>query len=754
MSVGNNSICYEAIQRIYRNALVRFLRERMTRVFPGNHEHMLKQPFKKDWEKLVKNASESRDSGGTLTTIRDAYDLLGVNHFFALFDKYYDKLFSEAAGHPPKRPKPSKPKLLGNLKVIKDFRDPLSHPVEEEVGYDEAYGLLVDAQQILSSLGLTKDQKRIAELAEKLVRDEEPEGEASIVDLPSQDSICWEFVGREKLLEELSVYYSDLSKKRCLLAGDGGKGKSAVAYRFAQDVSKRSEAFDMVIWVSAKRRRFQEGRTTRVESPDFEDLESAVNRLLIAYGCEQDLSKPLAEKRDQLLYLLNEFPAFLVVDDIDSVFEDESVVNFFTFDVPRTKSAVLLTSRRSVPGIRTFLVAGFNPDEAEQFVRSRIRLYDLDPAAFTAAIVRDLVKVTDGSPLYMDDLMRLTRVVEVPKAIRLWAAKKGDEARRYALQRELEQLSDDARKCLIAAAVSDRAISFSELEDVLEFSDERLISALQDLQSLFLLPKPRIVEGEQRFEIASNTRKLVQDVESASDLYGRIETRSKALAGRLPRVGRGVIAALIRQAYLLVTRERFQEAERMLLEAVEKYPNAGDLHGFLGFVYRRWERTTDARSAFEFAYKLKCENRDTYLHWVKMEMAEKEWTKAAKAAEKGLRRVPDCYELANLRTYSLLRAGWDLAARLQREKAEKLWITAVGELKERLRAPETLRTGERQMSAQMYQTLIICLDLLGQTTELRYYFRQWQAEHPDDRNVEIQRNKICRKRGVRFFGGI
>jgi len=44
------------------------------------------------------------------------------------------------------------------------------------------------------------------------------------------------------------------------------------------------------------------------------------------------------------------------------------------------------------------------------------------------------------------------------------------KARKYALQRELEQLSTDGKQVLIAAAVTDDSISFAELESILEFS--------------------------------------------------------------------------------------------------------------------------------------------------------------------------------------------------------------------------------------------------------------------------------------------
>lgn len=746
--VGNNSICYEAIQRVFRNAVVDYLRVRMGEVFPNDHIEKLKRPFAGEWPTLEANAAACRQSGGTETKIRDEYDLLSVGHFFNVFEAYYDKLFSAASLAGKTYTKPAKAKLLGNLKSVKDLRDPLCHPVQEEISFEEAFGILTDVKQVLSGLGFEQEAQVVSRLMSELKGIDNHSADNLIVSLPTQDSIYLEFIGRQDILGELDEWFSSLTNKRALLAGDGGKGKSAVAYRYAQGLSQKSERYKMIAWLSAKRRRFQEGRTVEIDAPDFTNLDSAINKLLLKFGViPDDLSKPLVDRKSQLLQFLNDFPAFVVADDIDTVLDDTEVVSFFTFEVPSTRSTVLLTSRRDIPGIKNFTIRGFEEQDAEAFVRSRVELYGLDPSTVQAPIIKEMTAVTDGSPLYMDDLLRLAKIVPLKKAIEMWAEKKGDEARKYALQRELEKLSPDARKVLIAACIREGPTSFAELESILVFSDERLFAALSQLQTMFLFPKPRVVEGEQRFELNSNTRKLVHLVERSSDLYGRIEVATKALSGQLPDVGRGIIAALIRQAYLLMNSERFPEAESLLLKAADKYPQAGDLQGFLGFLYRKWNRYTDATRHFEAAFKLKCRSRETYRHWVKMEMAQKEWTRAIAAAEKGLRILPDFYELHALRAECKVRSGQDLLSRLQREKAYKLWSEAVQELRTELKPPEKLQDGEREISSWMYRTLAICLDCLADFKALKQCLIQWQVEHPDDPQVERQKEIIAARRG-------
>jgi hypothetical protein len=100
--VRNNAICYEGIQRHFRNTVV-CLQERMKAPFPSDHPVRLTKPFGENWGKAAKNATDSREQGGTATQIKDEFDLFGVNHFYTLFEEYYDKLFSAVAGYRRRR---------------------------------------------------------------------------------------------------------------------------------------------------------------------------------------------------------------------------------------------------------------------------------------------------------------------------------------------------------------------------------------------------------------------------------------------------------------------------------------------------------------------------------------------------------------------------------------------------------------------------------------------------------------------------
>ena len=51
--LGNSAICYQGIQRVFRNAMVEFLRVRLPRAFPNDHLQQMKRLFGDGWRKAA-----------------------------------------------------------------------------------------------------------------------------------------------------------------------------------------------------------------------------------------------------------------------------------------------------------------------------------------------------------------------------------------------------------------------------------------------------------------------------------------------------------------------------------------------------------------------------------------------------------------------------------------------------------------------------------------------------------------------------
>ena len=290
-------------------------------------------------------------------------------------------------------------------------------------------------------------------------------------------------------------------------------------------------------------------------------------------------------------------------------------------------------------------------------------MFGLDRQIFGQNAMRRLVKATDGSPLYLEDLLRLTAVSgSLDQAITAWSERGGAEARRYALGRECDLLSPTAKKVLFAAAAAGAAVSHEELRAISGVRDESLVSALQELQSLFLIPKPTAADeagDDWRFELNVNTRRLVQEVYGDSQQFRLAVQAKRSISQGLPRDNRGYAASAMKQASFLIRAGQLNKAEDIMLRAKEGEPANPDVFGYLGYLYKQWNprRATDARDAFRRAAELRTRKRDPYFHWIRLEIDAGEPAVACEAAEAGLENIPGNRSFAPRRENQLYWAG-------------------------------------------------------------------------------------------------
>jgi hypothetical protein len=75
--------------------------------------------------------------------------------------------------------------------------------------------------------------------------------------LPDRTLICSKFVGRMDDIGELWSWLDDDFSRVRLIAGEGGLGKTSLAYRFAEEVSVRHiKPYLKVVWLTAKKKQF------------------------------------------------------------------------------------------------------------------------------------------------------------------------------------------------------------------------------------------------------------------------------------------------------------------------------------------------------------------------------------------------------------------------------------------------------------------------------------------------------------------
>ena len=130
--------------------MVNHLRNCLRRKYPKDWESVLQKPFAKEWPAVVENADLARQIGAISSTLRDAADYLGVNHFYNLFEVHFELLFPAPGETTPEARKQEKVAVLGWAKEIKTVRDPESHPPSEDMDVHDVVRQLDTARRICS----------------------------------------------------------------------------------------------------------------------------------------------------------------------------------------------------------------------------------------------------------------------------------------------------------------------------------------------------------------------------------------------------------------------------------------------------------------------------------------------------------------------------------------------------------------------------------------------------------------------------
>lgn len=347
--------------------------------------------------------------------------------------------------------------------------------------------------------------------------------------------ICPQFVGRDEILSRLWDWLGDEFQYARVLAGDGGKGKTSIAYEFAtQIVTTAPREIEQVIWLTAKQKQFKALDNDWVELPEthYSDLESLLKEIALRVALMDNEIEGLSVHalKGKLKEALERCPAFVIVDDVDSLTADDQKRVLETANViGNPKSRFLLTTRAntSYSADLCITVPGLPKPEYEALLGALCERLKVDLPKNAADQLR---VATEGSPLLTESILRLfLRGESLHRAIEEWKGQAGYDARAAALKKEIDRLSSESRRALLAAAYFGEC-SAAELRQALDYAPATAHKCIEELNSLFLLQAGRVTEDEPRFSI-SNTARIVV-VERAKDLardHAALASRIKAL---------------------------------------------------------------------------------------------------------------------------------------------------------------------------------------------------------------------------------
>lgn len=354
--------------------------------------------------------------------------------------------------------------------------------------------------------------------------------------LPDRNFVCSRFVGRKTDIGELWTWLADDFSRVRLIAGEGGLGKTSLAYRFSEEVASRGvRPFEKVVWLTAKERQFIAADDTYRDAlyTDFHDAESLYRAIASAHGCIAADFEGLdaRELMEVALQSCATVPTFVVIDDVDSLSKDDQQRALeLGIRAPRC-TKMLLTTRInfSYSPDNVLKLDGLPKDEFREYVsvlRARYKLPELKDNK--AEYLRE---VSGGSPFFADSLLRLERRgLSLDKAITQWKGEKGMEVRKAALKREIGYLSKPAKRVLYVISRLKGCI-YPELTRILsDYAEQTLGDALLELSSLFLISMPAVAR-QASYTVDPNTALLVMEL--APDLeidHSALDSKAKSTA--------------------------------------------------------------------------------------------------------------------------------------------------------------------------------------------------------------------------------
>lgn len=458
--------------------------------------------------------------------------------------------------------------------------------------------------------------------------------------LPPSPATIQEFVGRFRAIESIIDWIADSRDPRLFLWGQGGSGKSTIAYETAVLISEAGKdlknrggrSLDRSIYISGKALYLDpySGRVKEVPGRDFQDGLDIFKAILHLSGWA-DFEEIDAYSRNEALEALDDLfeieTIFIVIDDIDTLTTSNVDAGmeelFLALSRSRSGSKILYTLRNfpSFAPNAAIEVPGLNDDEFEQFVKLCCDKFTVNAPATQE---KDWIRLqSEGRPLAIETIIGMRRITSsYPEAFQRWK-ENSSEAREYLFKREYQQLArDDRGRYLLAAlAVFETPQSFEALQSVLHFSKDQLQDAIAETRDMFLRVSPGKGGGDV-YALGPATRLFISDASRQLDKFPTIEARVHHFKTRLGSSPAAFVPMLDRATRALKSDNPIDAVDLLTKTdfppAFREHP---EVQALLGQAYARMTppKVLEARQCFEAAFALGYRHYRMYLDWLELE---------------------------------------------------------------------------------------------------------------------------------------
>lgn len=284
-----------------------------------------------------------------------------------------------------------------------------------------------------------------------------------------------------------------------------------------------------------------------------------------------------------------------------------------------------------------------NLDEFSDFVEMTLRMLDLPVVVDRGTKKMERFhRITEGSPTFASSVLRLIVLGEsIDHALVKWERADGEDVRRFAFQRELDQLPDSARNVLYALCVLAES-TLVELCHVLSRTDQQVRDDFSELRKYHLIAHADSnFPGGTRIAVPGSIRMMkeilrgkVRDSKRIDTECARVRSGSARLGSKIgPQVTRIVALWANSQA------EDALELARILHADASGDP---DVNCLLGRAYLRIDQPDfkQAELRFRKAQELGCDRPELIPLWVETKANLGDWTGLLEISKFAVRSSP------------------------------------------------------------------------------------------------------------------
>jgi len=274
------------------------------------------------------------------------------------------------------------------------------------------------------------------------------------------------------------------------IEGIGGIGKTTLAGALAREVAL-TDYFKDITWTSAKQQDFLPACGLQPTDQPALDVDALANSLLKQLNVESPLSTSLQTKLVALTKLLKETPYFVVIDNLETVIDYQTLLP--TLRQLANPTRFLLTSRHSLQAYSDVYCLGLRElSRADTFAflkdEARVRrIPELATASQTE--LESIYRVVGGNPLALKLIIGQIRFLSLSQALenlRQAQGEKIDELYTHIYWQAWHALDDTSQKAFLAMPLAQEG-DFTQLTAVSGLGVDELNKALDQLVTLSLV---------------------------------------------------------------------------------------------------------------------------------------------------------------------------------------------------------------------------------------------------------------------------